>query len=343
MIDTRLIAVAMNLSGFTKKEHDDILELVDLENISNSQISILKKKDFSKKLIEAENILKDSSYTVVTIYDEEYPAQLLDLSDAPLALYILGSLKKEDALSISIVGTRKPTNYGYTVTKKLTEFLSEYKITVVSGFARGVDIVAHITAVENGTRTLAVLGSGLRKIYPPEHKKYLERLIKNGAIISEFPPDFPAFKENFPKRNRIIAAFSLGSVVVEADVTSGAIITARYATELGREVFAVPGSIFEKNSKGTNRLIRDGARILDEFSVIMDSISNFKFVKKEVKKPPELTDSEKKIIDFLSEEKDFDELLKAGLNPEELTEKLLELELKGLIRRLAGGRFVRTI
>ncbi|MCS7184390.1 MAG: DNA-processing protein DprA [bacterium] len=343
MTQKKVIYTALNLCGFTKKELDDILELIDFDSITNSDISIISRKNFKSKIFEAEKLVNDKSYDIITIEDDEYPKQLLDLKDAPIVLYIKGSLSKSDFKSVAVVGTRKPTNYGYQVVRKLVEFLSEYGITIVSGFARGIDILAHKTAIENKNRTIAVLGSGLNKIYPPEHKKYIDKLIENGAIITEYPPNIPAFKENFPRRNRIIAALTQVTIVVEAKEVAGALITAKIAAEIGREVFSVPGSIFEPNSKGTNMLIKNGARILDEFESIIDTIADFRKLERKIKAVQEVDESYKKILDMLEVERSFDELLSTGILAQELMEKLLELELKGAIRKLPGNRYIKSI
>ncbi len=195
---------------------------------------------------------------IITIWDKEYPDLLRKIYDPPAFLFILGKFKESDNRSLALVGTRHPTVYGQSVAENLTRDLAHHFITLISGLARGVDTIVHLAALKCGTRTIAVIGSGLDVPYPPENKKLLERIAEGGAVISEFPMGTKPDATNFPRRNRIISGLSLGTVVIESAEDGGALITATTALDQNREVFAVPGNITEKRSGGPNKLIRDG-------------------------------------------------------------------------------------
>lgn len=193
-----------------------------------------------------------------SLADRDYPANLKTIAGAPPVLYIKGNILPQDDLAIAVVGSRNATFYGRQITEKFVFELSKNGLTIVSGLARGIDSVAHKTALDAGGRTIALLGCGLDMVYPPENKRLAEDIAKNGAVISEFPLGFPAVQSNFAARNRIISGMSLGVLVPEAAVDSGSMITAGYAAEQGREVFAVPGPITSKFSEGVNNLIKEG-------------------------------------------------------------------------------------
>ena len=199
---------------------------------------------------------------VLTLYDDTYPTPLKEIDTPPLVLYVRGELIPEDSLSISLVGSRNAKDYGRKVSYRLSYQLAQRGLTVVSGFAKGIDTSAHRGALEAGGRTVAVMGNGLSFIYPAANRALVEKIEASGALISEFPIGVKPKPRNFPRRNRIISGLTLGTVVVEASNRSGALITARLAGEQGREVFAVPGEIFSELSTGTHRLINDGAKLI---------------------------------------------------------------------------------
>lgn len=241
------------------------------------------ERDLAEKICkERENIdiqreislAKDNKINIITIDDPEYPESLKLIKDPPIVLYIKGEVLKRDKLSIAIVGSRNASSYGKHVCSLLTKGLAKLGITIVSGLARGIDTISHRACLEVKGRTIAVLGSGLLHIYPKENKPLFEEIAKNGAVISEFPLDTLPLSFNFPRRNRIIAGFTLGCVVVEAKERSGALITARLAMEYGREVFAVPGEITKETSKGTNRLIKDGAKLVSDVVDIIEELQH---------------------------------------------------------------------
>ena len=209
---------------------------------------------------------------VITLYDAAYPSHLKQIDTPPLVLYVKGELVPEDALSISFVGSRNAKDYGRKVSYRLSYQLAQRGLTVVSGFAKGIDTSAHRGAFEAGGRTIAVMGNGLSLIYPATNKDLAEKITESGALISEFPMDAKPKPRNFPRRNRIISGLTLGTVVVEASNRSGALITARLAGEQGREVFAVPGEIFSELSTGTHKLINNGAKLINTVDDLLNEL-----------------------------------------------------------------------
>ena len=209
---------------------------------------------------------------IVTLNDESYPPLLKQISDPPVLLYITGQLPIVDTLSVAIVGSRSPTEYGKTISQQLSHQLAARCITVVSGFARGIDTCAHRGALEAGGRTVAVFGCGLSIMYPETNQALAAEMIKSGALVSEFPMTMPPRGANFPRRNRVISGLTLGTLVVEASDRSGSLITARHAAEQGREVFAVPGQIFSNVSRGTHSLINQGATLINSVDDILDAL-----------------------------------------------------------------------
>ena len=224
--------------------------------------------DQELELIEAHNC------HLLAINDSTYPMLLKEIADPPPLLYVRGELGQPDAPSITIVGTRSPTNYGKTISRQLSQQLAESGITVISGFARGIDTCAHQGALQANGRTIAVLGNGLSQIYPAENRELADEIMKSGALISEFPMTVPPFPKNFPRRNRVVSGMSSGTVVVEASIRSGSLITARHAAEQGREVFAVPGQIFSNQSKGSHQLINQGAKLINAIDDIWEAFPN---------------------------------------------------------------------
>jgi DNA processing protein len=278
---------------------------------------------------------------IVTSEDADYPPPLRELRGAPPVLYVRGSLFRElDSPAIAVVGTRRPTPYGRSVAHRLGRALAEAGITVVSGLARGVDGAAHRGALEADGRTLAVLGSGLDRCYPAEHRPLLEAISRRGAAVSEFALGCPPLPANFPRRNRIISGLVRGVVVVEAAERSGSLITARLALEQGREVFAVPGPITSATSRGTHALLRQGARLLGGVEDIFEELD----LRVEVAEPPEetLTDEERRVMERVGPEPvSIDRLIaQTGLSADRLGALLAVLEMKDRIRDVGGGRVV---
>lgn len=234
-------------------------------------IKQLTDKEARRTTAHTYESLKRCDADVITIYDKTYPNMLKNIPDPPLVLYCRGKLE-EEARYISVVGSRRATWYGLDIAKRLSREMAGHGITVVSGMARGIDSKAHKGAIEGGGRTVAVLGCGVDIAYPPENRGLMNDIIQNGAVISEYIPGTEPSQFNFPARNRIISGLSQGVAIVEAGKKSGSLITADFALDQGREVFAVPGNINSNNSTGTNRLIRDGAKIVTNVGDILDEL-----------------------------------------------------------------------
>ena len=275
--------------------------------------------------------------------DPEYPPLLKEIDQPPPVLYVRGEILPEDQWAVAVVGTRRVTAYGRQVTEEIAAFLAHNGITVVSGLARGTDAIAHQNALKHGGRTIAVRGSGVARISPPEHTRLAEEIITRGAVISDYPPGTPPESTNFPPRNRIVSGLSRATIVVEAGETSGALITAAFAANQGRDVLSVPGSIYAVQSKGTNRLIYNGARPLLNMSDILDVLQlERRQAQQAVRKVIPGDAVEAKLVSLLSEEpKHVDELcVESGLPVSEVTATLTLMELKGLARQVGGMNYV---
>jgi DNA processing protein len=289
---------------------------------------------------------------IVTQADTEYPELLRQIYDPPIVLYVRGQLLPKDKNAVAMVGSRMSTHYGIEVARKLAYQLAYLGVTVVSGGARGIDSAAHQGALNAKGRSVAVLGTGINICWPPENKPLYDRIADNGAIITQFPFNRPGDKQSFPIRNRIVAGMTLGSVVVEANLTSGALITANFANEYGRQVFAVPGRIDSPRSKGCHDLIKKGAKLCEGAE---DILSEFEYLFPPSNKLPsasetgvlpaiELSENEHKVYDTLSEEQlSIDEVIrKSGLPASAASVALLSLEMKRAIRQLPGKMFIRN-
>jgi len=280
---------------------------------------------------------------ILTWNDESYPARLREIDQPPPVLYLRGEYLPDDMFAVAIVGTRRVTPYGRQVTEEIASFLAANGITVVSGLARGVDAVAHTAALKAGGRTIGVLGSGVDRIYPPEHRALAEQMMERGAVVSDYAPGAPPDASNFPPRNRIISGLSLAVVVIEAGETSGALITAEFAAEQGREIFAVPGSILAPQSKGTNKLIQNGAQPLLTASDLMQALNLTRMGEhKAARKILPGDEVEAKLLAALGEQPiHVDELgNQTGLPIEKVSATLTLMELKGMVRQVGGMHYV---
>ncbi len=279
---------------------------------------------------------------VLTWEDEGYPRRLKQIDQPPPVLYVRGAIRAEDEFCVAVVGTRRVTVYGRQVAEELGAFLAHNGVTVVSGLARGVDRLAHEAALKAGGRTLAVLGSGVDRIYPPEHAQLAARIISQGAVISDYALGTPPDSSNFPPRNRIISGLSLATVVVEASEESGALITSTFAAEQGREVFAVPGSIYAPQSKGTNRLIVQGAHPLVKYEQILEelNLSNAP-QQREARTLLPADDVEARLLDVLADEPQHIDAIciGSGLPIDQVSATLTIMELKGMVRQSGGMNF----
>jgi len=288
--------------------------------------------------------LDEAGVQALTWADEgRYPRHLRHIANPPVVLYMRGGLLPEDEIAVAIVGTRSPTPYGRQVAQQLAGQLAAKGVTIVSGLARGIDAEAHRAALASGGRTLAVLGSGLDVIYPREHATLARDIAQRGAVLSDYPLGSKPDAVHFPARNRIVAGLSLGTIVVEAGDTSGALITARMAGEQGRDVFAVPGSIFSKQSYGAHRLIQDGAKLVSGVQDVLDEL-NLGMVAHQLDMPAAPTDDplEQALLHTLSTDpRHIDEVARlAQLPMAQVSSALTLMELKGLVRQVGALSYV---
>lgn len=305
--------------------------------------------------------IRNAGVRVITVLDSEYPDRLKEIHDPPPLLYVksedAGSLREKLRHSVGIVGTRTPTPYGRSVAHRLARELGELGITVVSGLARGIDSMAHKGALASGANTVAVVGTGLDVVYPPENAELAQQIASEGAIISEFHMGTPASPGNFPARNRIISGCCEGVIVVEAGQRSGALITANLALDQGREVFAVPGPITSEKSKGCNRLIKQGAALVESVEDVIAELPELarSMLEKRTEREPRLDrrsfahtgDDAGKIIDILRQAHahpggaiSVEEVVTlSGLPPERVHVCLLDLELRGICQRFPDGKY----
>jgi DNA processing protein len=329
-----------------------IHELIEVEGLSINLAQRIQRCNEHRS--EIENILNDElenlfkiNGSLITLWDSEYPKLLKKIYDPPILLYTKGNIQDSDEYSIAVVGTRQPTNYGKIQVEKIVNDLTQQKITIVSGMARGIDSIAHRTALKNKSRTIAVLGSGLNVIYPPENKKLYDEISQSGAVITEYCLDTIPDAVNFPKRNRIISGLSLGCVVIETGITGGAMQTAALALDQGREVFAVPGNLGIRQSEGTNLLIQKGEAelIISAEDILLELEIKLKpLIGKNIPKPDiELNFFEEQILFHLNNEPIQIDILasNANLSTSDCLVHLLSLEFKGVVKQLPGKTFVR--
>jgi DNA processing protein len=289
--------------------------------------------------------IEESGFKLLTWQDEDYPPRLREIDTPPPVLYVWGELLEQDRYAAAIVGTRRATSYGKAVTERLASALAQEGLTIVSGLARGIDGIAHRAALQAGGRTLAVLGSGLDRVYPPEHRKLATSIAKQGAVLSDYPLGTEPEGKNFPPRNRIISGLSLAVIVVEAGASSGALITADFGLDQSREVFAVPGDLYKSTSEGTNNLIQMGAHPLLSPEDVLE-VLNLELAARQEDVAAELPEdeSERTVYQALGEEPvHVDELRsKCDMPVEEITASLAMLELKGRARQVGGMHYVRA-
>lgn len=317
-------------------------ELAAVEGLRTGIAGAIKSHNYHQEAESAVAALERSGSRIITIVDEEYPLLLKEIPDPPPYFYLKGKLPAP-ALAIAVVGSRRATDYGLSTTKRLSQELAEQGITIVSGLASGVDAAAHRAALQVSGATIGILGCGIDVVYPKENRDLYAAMTEQGAIISEFPPGAEPEAPNFPRRNRIISGLSRGVLVVEAAEKSGSLITARFALEQGREVFAVPGNINFRASRGTNTLIKQGAKLVETVADIIGEL------------PPEaeriplwaqkqrfnLTGEEESLCSLLSDSPlHIDELIvRSGLTAQSVSAMLLRLELQGAVVQLSGKVF----
>ena len=301
--------------------------------------------------VEAEIALcREHGIDILTEAHAAYPRVLREIHDPPGVLFVRGTLKPDDALAIGIVGTRHGTQYGLRQAERLAGGLSRAGLTIISGLARGIDAAAHRGALAAGGRTIAVLASGVMNIYPPEHDKLADEVVAHGALVSESPPRSEPLAGTFPQRNRLISGMSLGVIVVEAAERSGALITARHAMEQGREVFAVPGNVDSRTSRGCHQLIRDGAKLVESADDVLEELGPLveaapRADGQVIHHPAELllNELEQQVLSAIGgEATSIDRILSdTGLPVSQVLSTLSVLEMRRLIRRLSGTTVVR--
>ena len=342
----RMVSLVQHFGSPQRVLEASAREICKVEEVGEITASSIKGQVDYKESEKQVKIFEKSGCGWIAFTDSDYPTRLKQISDPPPFIFVKGWLTEADELALALVGSRQATDYGKTITQKITTELAAKGITIVSGLATGIDSYAHQAALEAGGRTVAVLGCGLDIIYPSENKILAKKIEAQGALISEFLFGTEPIAENFPKRNRIISGLSLGVIVVEAPAKSGALLTAQCALEQNREVFAVPGNLGKKTSEGANNLIKQGAKLITKAEDILEelNLSTTVAVKEFKKTLPELAEQEKAIYQVLSAEPIHIDKLAQESNlsiPETLT-GLLNLELQGLARQLSGKLFVRV-
>lgn len=346
--------------------HQPLTSLTAVPGIGRKTAANIKSFNFWGDVEKELDLVRKHAVDIITFQDPLYPRNLLNIYDNPPFLYIKGTLLHDD-INIAVVGSRMASTYGKYVTETLCRELALAGITIVSGMARGIDSAAHRGALAGKGRTVAVLGCGIDIIYPPENEKLFKDMTARGAVITEYPFGMPPQGSNFPARNRIISGMSLGVVVVEATEKSGSLITARLALEQNREVFAVPGSIDSAGSRGTNKLIKQGAKLVETVHDILEEIlpqveiaprrtaprketkAKTSLDEPSMKVPPSstavrLSDREATVLKLICEKPiDVDGIIVgAKMKAGETLNILLSLELQGHIRQLPGKLFVRS-
>ncbi len=323
-------------------------ELEELSYIPNKIIDNIIKYD-SEEFVETQiRLLKKHNVRLISIIDDEYPHLLKYIYNPPILLYIKGEIIPQDELTFAVVGTRKPTPYGKTAVHKIVPKLSKAGFTIISGLAYGIDSVAHHETLNAGGRTIAVFGTSLDIIYPSVNRKLAQRIISNGALISEIPLGEKIETWNFANRNRIISGMSKGTLVVEGARTSGALLTSKYALEQNRDIFAIPGNITSPMSEGPNYLIKLGAKIvcdpediLEEYKIRLKVVAEKR--SKDIQPKIKLNDMEEKLFKLLLQHEknlSLDKMVElTNVSPAKLSSVLLQMELKGLVKREAQNRY----
>ena len=325
-------------------------ELLKVEGVGETVAREIQKGPSEKRVEKELMRVEQTGSQVLTFEDPGYPRRLREIYDPPPLLYVKGELKVEDDLALSIVGSRKTTPYGRWITERISQEIASHGVTIISGMARGIDSVAHGGAIAAGGRTLAILGCGVDVIYPRENHSLYRQIIDRGAVLSEFPMGSSPEAIHFPRRNRIISGLSIGVVVIQAGPKSGSLITADYALEQGRDVFAIPGNVGADGSRGCNRLIKQGAKLVESSEDILEEIfPQWEKEKQSLSKPPspekDLAKEERNIYDLLGDSPiHIDALIRESrLDPGRVSSLLMSLELKGLVLQWPGKCFTKKM
>lgn len=336
----KLLASFGNPENIFKADTDS---LMSVKGISRERASNIRKFSQWAEVEKYIGIMENNGIEAVPYQDDRYPEVLKNIEDSPVVLYMKGKYHPDDRFAIGVVGSRKHTAYGEAVTQRIAGELASAGFTVISGLARGIDTLSHKSALAAGGRTIAVLGSGPDVCYPAENRGLSGRIASSGCVMSEFLPGTMPNKENFPRRNRLISGLSLGILVVEATDNSGSLITAGYALEQNKEVFAVPGNITSRNSEGTNKLIKQGAKIVLKTDDIIEELAPVLkgYIRIKQKECAPLMGEENRLCAMLSREPKHVDLIsrESGLSVNQLLSLLLSLELKGIVKQASGKRF----
>lgn len=340
LLSKRLLASFGSPKDIFRADLNDLLSVEGMTRERAVNIREFSQWDVTEKALKS---IQDSDMTVIGYDNSRYPEPLRQMADAPVVLYMRGDYQPDDRFALAIVGSRRLSEYGEGVTLRIANELSRAGFTIISGMARGIDTLAHRSTLAAGGRTIAVFGSGPDICYPAENRGLMQKIISSGCVLSEFAPGTEPRKEHFPRRNRLISGLSLGVLVIEATAKSGALITAQYALEQNKEVFAVPGRITSKNSEGTNRLIKQGARIvLDTEDIIEELAPMLKgFITRRDDVKQAISKEESRLCDMLTREPKHIDILarETGMPSHEILNTLLSLELKGIARQSQGKRF----
>lgn len=350
---SRILSLHSHFKSFKQISQASVNELSEVAGLSHAIASKLfdafkRIDDFSKVFYTEVDRLRNIGGRIITIWDDEYPPLLRQIYNQPILIYILGEIKPQDQNCIAVVGTRLPSNYGKLIAEQISKKVSESGLTIVSGLARGIDTIAHKSALEKKGRTIAILGCGLNVFYPAENRYLYTEIANNGAVISEFPLNTKPEKVNFPIRNRIISGMSLGVLVIESKSNGGAIHTAYNALEQNREVFAIPGNINVEQSMGTNHLIKKGyAKLVQNVDDILEELeSKLSFsIKNQEKerKQVQLEMFEEKVYQVLdTEPTHIDKIISlTEMNIQDCLYNLLKLEMKEFVRQLPGDNYIK--
>jgi DNA processing protein len=351
---TRYKQLVERFGSWTRATQAPVGELTAVRGISPEIAAAIRRSPELDAAAEIEAAQK-LGVKLIAFTDAEYPENLRPIDDAPLLLYAMGTVEERDRIAIAIVGARQCSFYGLSQAERLAYGLARAGFCIVSGLAYGIDAAAHKAALKAGGRTIAVLGSGLKNVYPPENADLAKQIAEHGAVLSELPLDAPPAPQNFPPRNRIISGLSLGVVVVEARQTSGALITARWAMEMGKEVYAVPGQINDPRSRGCHALLKDGAKLVESVEDIVEELGPLAEsidLRSDDLTPTHVSEARTRNLSE-TEKKVYEAVGTSPLTPDEVSAAaktsaaatlaaLLGLEIAGLVKQLPGKRFVRT-
>jgi len=319
-------------------------ELKNVEGISIKAVEAITAFKPTDEIDRELDEILSKEINIITLNSPDYPENLKNIYDPPPFLYVKGSFIEGDKNSVAVVGSRNASEYGIKVTQEISRHLASLGITIVSGMARGIDSAAHMAAIQGGGRTVAVLGSGLDVIYPPENKRLFEKITENGAVVSEYPLGTRPNSYNFPPRNRIISGFSLGVLVVEASPKSGSLITAKLALDQGRDVYAVPGNVYSYKAKGTHSLLKSGAKLVDNANDIVEELNiTVKPIKENKNVIQGLSPELLKIYDIFQDEPIHIDhiIIKTGFSSGRISALLLDLELSEILKQLPGKMFTK--